>query len=582
MTPIEQIKDKIDIVEFIRSYIPLSPAGKNFKALCPFHKEKTPSFIISPERQTWHCFGSCSEGGDVFKFLMKYENLEFYEALKILAEKAGVELKKTSPMEQRQFEILYEINDAAKDFFILQLADEKNKEALEYLYDRGLKKETIEEFELGFAPQGFDQLTLVLIKKGFAVKDIERAGLNFKTEKGNYVDRFRNRIMFPIHNHFGKTIGFSGRIMPKFDTGEMGKYVNSPETPIFSKSKILYGFYASKKFIREENSAVLVEGQMDFLMAHQDGVKNTAAVSGTALTPDHLKTLRRQTENLVFCFDNDEAGFKAAERSIDLANSLDFSVKILTLDEYKDPAEVAAKKPGILANLIKKSESAMEFYFSRYLSEGKEKKDLSEFKKNLRIILEKIKNLASPIEQSHWLKELSLKTGVKEEALADEMKQLKLINRLSGLDAGQPINRQIIQLNSRRETIIQRLIGLMMVKDEWRNQMKNYLNYLPNDYLAIAESLINRTKLKDERLLNLLNLISLRSSFEFQNFEEEKINFEYQELLGHLHSEYFKEKREEMTKLLKEAEKSEDEEKISSILKEFDEISKIIHNRPTT
>ena len=541
MTPIEQIKDKIDIVEFIRSYIPLSPAGKNFKALCPFHKEKTPSFIISPERQTWHCFGSCSEGGDVFKFLMKYENLEFYEALKILAEKAGVELKKTSPMEQRQFEILYEINDAAKDFFILQLADEKNKEALEYLYDRGLKKETIEEFELGFAPQGFDQLTLVLIKKGFAVKDIERAGLNFKTEKGNYVDRFRNRIMFPIHNHFGKTIGFSGRIMPKFDTG-----------------------------------------QMDFLMAHQDGVKNTAAVSGTALTPDHLKTLRRQTENLVFCFDNDEAGFKAAERSIDLANSLDFSVKILTLDEYKDPAEVAAKKPGILANLIKKSESAMEFYFSRYLSEGKEKKDLSEFKKNLRIILEKIKNLASPIEQSHWLKELSLKTGVKEEALADEMKQLKLINRLSGLDAGQPINRQIIQLNSRRETIIQRLIGLMMVKDEWRNQMKNYLNYLPNDYLAIAESLINRTKLKDERLLNLLNLISLRSSFEFQNFEEEKINFEYQELLGHLHSEYFKEKREEMTKLLKEAEKSEDEEKISSILKEFDEISKIIHNRPTT
>src|SRR3989344_1677351 len=202
MTPIEQIKDKIDIVEFIRSYIPLSPAGKNFKALCPFHKEKTPSFIISPDRQTWHCFGSCSEGGDIFKFLMKYENLEFYEALKILSEKAGIELKKISPIEQRQFDVLYEINEAAKNLFKKNLKE--NKEATDYLINRGLKNEIIEEFEIGYAFPEFDKLTMALIKEGFNVRDIERAGLNFKTEKGGYVDRFRGRIMFPIFNHFGK------------------------------------------------------------------------------------------------------------------------------------------------------------------------------------------------------------------------------------------------------------------------------------------------------------------------------------------------------------------------------------------
>src|SRR3989344_5357251 len=337
MTPVEQIKEKLDIVEFIRGYISVQPAGKNFKALCPFHKEKTPSFIISPDRQTWHCFGSCSEGGDIFKFLMKYENLEFYEALKILAEKAGIELRKIAPAEQKQFNILYEINEEAKEFFKKNLNLEGAAEAKKYLLDRGLKKETIEEFELGFASDEWETLSLYLIKKGYSAFDIERAGLAYKNERGGLIDRFRGRIIFPIHNHFGKVIGFSGRILPRLETPEIGKYINSPETLIFNKSKILYGFYKSKNFIREIKTAVLVEGQMDFLACWQDGVKNIVAVSGTALTIDHLKVLKRQTDQLIFCFDNDEAGLKAAERSIDLANSQDFNVKILTLKEHKDP-----------------------------------------------------------------------------------------------------------------------------------------------------------------------------------------------------------------------------------------------------
>ena len=247
-SPVQEIKDRLDIVEFIRSYVPLLPAGKNFKANCPFHKEKTPSFMVSPERQTWHCFGSCSEGGDIFKFLMKYENLEFYEVLKILAEKAGIELRQIAPAEQKQFNVLYEINEEAKEFFKKNL--EGSVEAKKYLLDRGLKKETIEEFELGFSSNKWEELSLYLIKKKYSAFDIERAGLAYKNERGSLIDRFRGRIMFPIHNHFGKVIGFSGRILPELDAGEAGKYINSPETLIFNKSKILYGFHKSKNFIR--------------------------------------------------------------------------------------------------------------------------------------------------------------------------------------------------------------------------------------------------------------------------------------------------------------------------------------------
>ncbi|MBI5079064.1 DNA primase, partial [Candidatus Wolfebacteria bacterium] len=371
---VEEIKNRLDIVEFIRSYVPLLPAGKNFKAPCPFHKEKTPSFMVSPERQTWHCFGACSEGGDIFKFLMKHENLEFYEVLKILAEKAGVELKRISPADQKQFGVLYEINESAKDFFKSEL--EKSPAVLKYLSGRGLKKETIGEFELGFASNSFDFLTIKLVNAGYDIKDIERAGLNFKSERGSYIDRFRNRVIFPLYNHFGKVVGFSGRIFETDAAGDnsgqpaLAKYVNSPETPIFSKSKILYGFHKSKNNIREEKTAVLVEGQMDFLSVYQDGMKNVVAVSGTALTVDHLKTLKRYADRLILCFDGDEAGFKAAERAVDLAAQNDLSAKILTMKEFKDPAEAVLKSPGKMKKLAEEAKQAMEFYFERYLKDN--------------------------------------------------------------------------------------------------------------------------------------------------------------------------------------------------------------------
>ena len=640
-SPIQEIKERLDIVEFIRSYIPLQPAGKNFKALCPFHKEKTPSFIVSPERQIWHCFG-CNEGGDVFKFLMKYENLEFYEALKFLAEKTGVELRKISPIEHKQFDILYEINHSAKEFFRKQL--EQSKEVLNYLFNRGLKKNTIEEFELGFAPltrDNIDSLIVYLVKLGYDIKDIERAGLVFKTERGNYVERFRERIIFPIYNHFGKVVGFSGRIFEQARTNadnnadkrgsnisvdqrthqresaftaSAAKYINSPETLIFNKSKILYGFHKTKTSILEKKSAILVEGQMDLLMIYQEGIKNVVATSGTALTIDHLKILRRVSEELILCFDSDEAGFKAAERAIDLANNSDFSFKILTFKDFKDPAEIVQKSPGTLVSLIDRAKPAMEFYFERYLKNADlrgidankyglntdSRGNIFEFKKNIRIILSKIKNLTSAVERHYWLKELALRTKIDEKILAEEMTQLKTqINanspaKIFGKNLGgqAQINADSLRKSafspresafSRRELISQRLISLINIKKDFQAQLGEYVNYLPLDYLMIFKNIVEEKKLEDERLINLLNLINLRASLE-NNYllDEEKLTEEFYELLYQLKIEYLKERRRELRNLIREAEEIGDEMKINSILKEFNEISNLIHHAKKT
>ncbi len=581
-SPVQEIKERLDIVDFIRSYIPLQPAGKNLKALCPFHKEKTPSFIVSPERQTWHCFGACNEGGDIFKFLMKYENLEFYEALKILAEKAGVELRKISPAEHKQFGILYDINQSAKDFFKKEL--EKSAKALNYLRDRGLKGEIIEEFELGLSLQEFDTLTRHLINLGYDIKDVERAGLNYKTERGSYVDRFRGRIIFPVYNRFGKVVGFSGRILPELEKAEVGKYINSPETLIFNKSKLLYGFHKTKDNIRQQQSAILVEGQMDFLMVYQDGIRNVVATSGTALTANHLKTLLRLTDQLVLYFDNDEAGFNAAERAIDLAGASNFNVKILALTDFKDPAEIVQKSPGALAGLINKTKPAMEFYFSRYLQDADSTEagitrrgNVSEFKKNVRVVLGKIKNLVSAVERSHWLKELSLRTKIEEKALAEEMEQLKTrINadsygdKRGHISINQRNNLRESALN-RRELICQRLISLAILEKNFQEKISEYLDYFPEDYLLIWKNLTEKISLNDERLINLLNLIHLRSSFESSVLDEEKIEQEFRELLRQLKLEHLKEKKQELSRLLKEAEENNDETKINFTLKQFNE-----------
>lgn len=561
--PSEEIKDRLDIVEFIKGYLNLTPAGKNFKALCPFHQEKTPSFMVSPERQTWHCFG-CGEGGDVFTFLMKYENLEFYEALQVLAERAGVELKRLSPAEERQFGILYDLNAAAAEFFEEALG--KSERAKEYLAKRGLTDETLQDFAVGFAPNTKDELTVYLINRGFAVGDIIRAGLTIKTERGQHIDRFRGRIMFPIHSHIGKVVGFSGRILPELETEHTGKYVNSPDSPIFNKSRILYGFWESKRAIAEEGEALLVEGQMDFLLAWQDGVKNVVATSGTALTGDHLRALRRITNKLVLAFDADDAGRRAAERSIDLAGAHDFSVYILSLGGFGDPAEAAVEKPGYLRDAMAKAKTAMEFYFEEYLKENAMGK-MEDRKLAIRALLAKIKHLWSPIERAHWIRELSHRVGVSERDLVEEMDRLGIGER----EESDPELERAKRTLERHELIAERILSLVALHKRLEKELESHMAYLPTRYQDAFRVIVDGAEATPD-IENMANLASLQAGFLFENLTEEKVEAEMRTLLYELTLEYLRKERAEAARRIQLAEEKGDEEALTERLKEFDDI----------
>ncbi len=556
---VQQIKERLDIVDFLRPYLTMVPAGKNIKATCPFHKEKTPSFMISPDRGIWHCFG-CGLGGDVIAFLMRYENLDFVEALKILGEKTGVDVGRVGTTDQKQFNVLYDINKAAKDFFKKQLVGEYGKAAIEYLKKRSMTGETAKEFEVGFAPDGVDMITRALTGAGFSMPDIERAGLALKTERGTYIDRFRNRVMFPLYNHFGKVVGFTGRIMPGAENADkVGKYVNSPETPIFNKSKILYGFDRAKNFIRDAGAAVLVEGQMDFIMAWQDGIRNMVATSGTALTVEHLKALRRFSEKLILSFDEDEAGRIATERAIDLAGAADISAKVMKVPGdlgAKDPADIAVAKPGLLKELVSQAIPAMQYYFERYnISERG-----GDVKKNMRTVLAKIKFLASPVERAFWLKEASRLSGIQEGYLVEEMEAIKVADPHPRMDMENEIPApEETGPVSRKELIGQRMISLVMNYKDFYPSMAPVIQYLPGQYQQVARKVLGGESIElTEEGRMLLDLVSLRAGFEAHT-DIEKAKSELAELFRQLRSESLKEDRQKNSFDIKLAEsKGED------------------------
>ena len=541
----DQIKEKIDIAEFLKEYIKLTPAGRNFKGLCPFHKESNPSLIVSPDRQTWYCFGGCNEGGDIFKFLMKFENLEFYEALKILADKAGVDFRRNpnTAADYKQYGILYDINNAAKDFFRRNFT----KESGQYLLSRGLTKDIIMEFELGFAPAGSDNLLRHLISVGFTAQDIERSGLVFKTDQGTYWDRFRQRIMFPIYNSFGKTVGFTGRI---FESGEvdpkMAKYINSPETAIFNKSRLLYGLHKTKKEIRKQDTTLLVEGQMDVLMAYQDGVRNVVASSGTALTNDQLKTLRRISSQIVLSFDSDEAGQLAAERSISVALAQDFLVNILKVPGEKDPADFIKAQPGKMEQLVKEAKPVRNFYFDRYLSPQALINEVAR-KNNTRHVLIKIKSIFSKVEQAIWLKELSDITGIKEDVLYEELERIPNQADSSFNQSVKPEPVAEPENWSRRDLIAQRVIDL-------GGALPENFQFQSSDQLALKASLEN-------------------SKIDSQDQEKELVI-----LIKQLKIVALKDKRQLLQTTIAQAEKQGDENALTTALKEFDTLNKEFYN----
>ena len=460
-SPVEEIKKRVEIVDLIGSYIRLSKAGANFKAVCPFHNEKTPSFYVSPSREIFHCFG-CNAGGDVFRFVSMMEGVEFPEALSILAERAGVVLRREDPrLSGERRKLLNLILDATK-YFESGLA--KSGAAMDYLRTRGLKDETIKNFRLGFIPDGWDNLLNYLTQKGYKAEEVGKAGFAISSSNPNsrtkYYDRFRSRIMFPIADSSGRIVGFSGRIFNK-ETNE-GKYINTPNTVLYDKSKILYLWDRAKNDVRKENSCVVVEGQMDALMSHQAGITNTVATSGTALGFAHTLLIKRLASKLLLAFDNDTAGETASKRAYELALDSGFEVNVIEVPEGKDPAETLALDPELWVGAIKNAKPIIAFFLDNL---GKKfGGDMHKIRTEARTaVLPYVARFSSEIEKAHWVQETAKILQLKEEPLWEEIKKISASGR-AGDSQAKEVKFVDVALKTRRHLVEERILGMLVWK----------------------------------------------------------------------------------------------------------------------
>jgi len=587
-SPVDEIKNRLDIVDVISGYIKLKKAGRDYKAVCPFHSEKTPSFFVSPSKQIWHCFG-CNLGGDMFSFVMQIEGVEFADALRILAKKAGVELTRQDPKLKSQRSKLLEICQEAAEFFEENL--KKNKAVQEYLKKRGVLSESIKEFQIGYALDSWDALYSHLTDLGYKAEDIEKAGLIIQRTENreprtnrNYYDRFRSRIMFPICDISGQIVGFTGRIFSGDES--TAKYVNSPETLIFNKSQILYALDKAKVDIRKEDKCILVEGQMDVIMSHQVGNKNAVATSGTALTENHLKIIKRYTENLFLAFDTDTAGEEATKKGIGLAQKLEFNIKVIVIPEGKDPADIIKKDVKKWEKAINEAKPIMEFYFDNSFSKFNSDK-IEERRKIAQQLLPSIKRIANEIERSYWLQQLAAKLNIDEKLLTEALAKVKIAGEDSYFSQENQSFKNKIELNRLRlQNQEENLLGLVLGYPEHLNYLIDNvnLNYFTNEITKkIFQSLkkqkssdkINIEKIKKEALPNQPYYID-HIIFQIENYDwdDKEVLKEIKFYINNIKSRCLKKVLSEKSLAIKKAEREGNTKEVERLKNEFNNLLK--------
>ena len=420
MDDLEEIKQKLDIVSLLGEYIPLKKTGRNFKACCPFHQEKTASFIVSPEKQIWHCFG-CQKGGDIFGFYMEMEKVDFPEALRDLAKKAGITLSRTNNRQQAtdNKERLYEINHLTSEFYHWILLNHKaGKKALEYITKRGITKDSLKLFSLGYSPNQSNALYQFLARKKYTDQEMISAGV---IRSKNY-DMFRGRLMFSLKDHRGKIVGFAGRTLDP--NVKESKYINTAETPIYHKSYVLYGLDVAKDYIRKENAVVAVEGEIDCIKSFQAGVKNVVAIKGSALTEGQVALIKRYTENVILSLDMDLAGDAAARRGIIVADNAGLNIKVVQINDAKDPDELISKDPGAWEKAIKKAVDIYDFVIESAVKRNGTETAVA--KKNVvNEVASWIIKINNPVVYDHYLKRLARILDISEEAIALALAKVK-------------------------------------------------------------------------------------------------------------------------------------------------------------
>ncbi|HEX9664226.1 MAG TPA: DNA primase [Patescibacteria group bacterium] len=588
MSQTEEIKSKLDIIDIISEYINLKPAGSNFKALCPFHNEKSPSFMVSREKQIWHCFG-CSAGGDIFSFVQEYEGVEFPEALRILANKAGVTLTKTNPQLHNQKTSLYDVCQTAANFFHqLLLKHPKAQKALDYLKSRGVNQEFVKNFQLGYSPDAWDVLYKYLKEKKFDDQQIFLAGLTVKKDREyGYYDRFRNRLIFPIRDLHKNVVGFTARALDE-ERDKMGKYINTPQTLIYNKSQVIYGLDLAKADIKKENLTVMVEGQMDVIASHQAGVKNVVATSGSALTNEQVGFLKRYSNNIALAFDADLAGEAAAKRGIDVALTQGMNIKVITIPHGKDPDECIGENVDDWKQAIKNSSRYLDYYFKKVF-EAFDVTNPESKTKAAKYILRELAKVQDKVEQTHYLQLLSEKINVSETILRETLnKSTKPQNiktlKHENIKTSQTNNKGRFQ--DRNSLLSQRLLSLMLKYPEHINYVSDHLEpqMLVEGWNDLYKNIIiyytNKTENQQDfsyflakagsNLVDEADRLVLLADKDYSSFDGSQIKKEIVAIAGQLKKNNILKQLKELETRIKEMEKTADQSAIGSLTEEFD------------
>ena len=592
-TAVQDIKARLNIVDVVGGYVRLTKSGAHWKACCPFHNEKSPSFMVNEERQIFHCFG-CGKGGDMFSFVEEIEGVDFRESLRLLAEKAGIELPKyrkasvfaTGGVEEpdRTKEIL----ELSTKFFETQLqSGEGTKKVLPYLRDRGLSDESMRTFRLGYAPEGWRHLLDFLVGRGYREEELERAGLVIKKDGGGYYDRFRDRIMFPIGDIVGRIIGYSARVAPGGDESQ-AKYINTPETSVYHKSRALYGIYQAKQAMKDKGFSVLVEGNMDVIACHQADIRNTVAVSGTALTTEQLDMLKRYGSEIRLFFDMDGAGQAASWKSSLLALEKEMEVSIIALPHGKDAADAAKENPESLREAATHPVPVAQYFLDklRAANDAKTPAGKRRIAEGFAPLLASMRNR---IEHAHWRKELAETLGVEEKVLSDvlqsEILEKREIVPKGEKQAPEPSRPTFV---TRSGVLRDRIVGLLLLDGSLMDKEsvdESVREFLSGDaFFGIVSG-----KEQDEAFSRIDGEAQKRRAAELM-FEAEKL-FEgneadgefdrnerkttvFRELLRDLAIELRRNERSEIARALEEARKSGDKSLERELMEQFREISR--------
>lgn len=436
MSDIDEIKSRLNIVDIIGERVTLKKAGRNLKGLCPFHNEKTPSFTVSPDRQTFHCFG-CGKGGSVFDFVMLIEHVDFAEALETLADKAGVTLERR-PADTPEAKIkqkILEANHLASEYYHYLLTQHAvGEHARAYLKHRGVTDKSMKTFSIGYSPNTWDSVGSFLRKKGYDDRLLETAGLVIRGTRG-YYDRFRGRVMFALKDHRGNVVGFSGRVLDP--EAKEAKYINTSETPVYVKGKMLYGLDVTKDSIQKNNEAIVMEGELDVISSFQEGISNVVAIKGSAVTEDHVRLLRRFAERLIFALDSDLAGDAAARRGIEIAEKSGFDMRVAVMPLGKDPDEAARENPLLLKKALKEAVPIYDYFLSSALKRNDPETAFGKRKISEEFMPTLLK-IDNPIVQGHYIRKLSAALATSDETVREGMAKIRISGSLRGKEKESP------------------------------------------------------------------------------------------------------------------------------------------------